>query len=54
MKVLLRGIAVACLCLFAERALFAQNPAGDGKLRIFVADRDGSNVKLLVEIPDAA
>ena len=29
----------------------SQNPPGDGKPRIYVADKDGNNVKLLVEIP---
>jgi len=32
----------------------AQNPMGDGKPRIFVADKGGNNIKLLVEIPEAA
>src|SRR6476620_10276349 len=30
-----------------------QNAVGDGNMRIYVADRDGNNVKLLVEIPEA-
>src|SRR5947208_3278975 len=31
----------------------ARYAAGDGKPRVYVADRDGNNVKLLVEIPEA-
>jgi Tol biopolymer transport system component len=41
------------LAMFAAIVTSADTAVGDGKLRIFVADRDGSNVKLLVEIPGA-
>ena len=53
MRGFVRSIVAGSLLFWASAAL-AQNAAGDGKPRIFVADRDGNNVKLLVEIPDAA
>ena len=46
-------VAMASVLLVAPGAL-AQNPSDYGKTRIFVADKDGHNVKLLVEIPEAA
>src|SRR6187397_2442183 len=52
-KILATLFLVLCSTLGTTPGL-AQNPAGDGKLRIFVADRDGNDVKLLVEIPNAS
>jgi Tol biopolymer transport system component len=42
-----------CLLALALQPLEAQNPSDYGKPRLFVCDSDGSNVKLLVEIPGA-
>src|SRR5881394_984113 len=43
---------ILVVALWTGHAVQAQNP-GDGKPRIYVADKDGNNVKLLVEIPEA-
>ena len=53
MKLICFALGVLLLFPLAEQALLAQNPSEYGKPRLFVCDKDGSNVKLLVEIPGA-
>jgi Tol biopolymer transport system component len=54
MKTAAIALSFAILVLLANKTAIAQNPSDYGKPRIFVADKDGSNVKLLVEIPEMA
>src|SRR5262245_32112972 len=53
MKTTVAALAFAVLLPLTTRPATAQNPSDYGKPRIFVADKDGNNVKLLVEIPGA-
>jgi len=54
MQAIIAAVILALLLPFTAGKAAAQNPSDYGKPRIFVADKDGNNVKLLVEIPDAA
>src|SRR5215216_5951855 len=47
-------LAIGVMVHVGALSVLAQNPSDYGKPRIFVADKDGNNVKLLVEIPEAA
>lgn len=54
MKRLTVYTALIIIASLTTQALLAQNPSQYGKPRLFVCDKDGHNVKLLVEIPEAA
>src|SRR6185436_11122101 len=53
MKLLTSFAALLVITSLTTQALLAQNPSQYGKPRLFVSDKDGNNVKLLVEIPEA-